>query len=244
MQEFAIIGYPLIHSFSARYFNEKFEREQMDAHYELYPLQQIDEFVALCAKHHFTGMNVTMPYKEVVIPYLTQLDRTAREIGAVNVIRFDYAEDGTMRTTGYNTDCLGFIRSMRKLLRGIERKAIVLGTGGASKAACYGLRELGIEPTLVSRDPAKGLTYAALQGHLDEYDIIVNATPLGMVPNIDACPDIPYDEINRHHICFDCIYNPEETLFLRKAKAQGATTQFGYEMLIGQAEAAWEIWGK
>lgn len=238
MYHYGIIGFPLLHSFSAKYFNEKFEREHINAEYSLYPINQ-DEWndgnkvKSLISR--LNGMNVTFPYKQAVIPYLDQLDETAKAIGAVNVI---------YKRVGYNTDCLGFIESLEPLLRPYDSEALVLGTGGASKAACYGLRKLGIEPTLVSRTPGKNsIGYSDLTSDIMEnHTIIVNCTPLGMLPDVDSCPDIPYEMITAKHLLFDCVYNPEETLFLKKGKAQGAAIQNGIEMLIGQARAAWKIW--
>lgn len=236
MRHYGIIGYPLHHSFSAKFFNEKFEREQIEAEYSLYPTPAEslpEKFEHLLST--LDGMNVTLPYKQAVIPYLDQLDETAEAIGAVNVV---------YKRVGYNTDCLGFMESIRPLLRTTDRKALVLGTGGASKAACYGLRKLGVEPTLVSRNPQPGiLGYSDLDEQLmSEYTVIVNCTPLGMYPDVDACPEIPYQLISAQHLLFDCIYNPEETLFLKRGKAQGATIRNGLEMLLGQAKAAWKIW--
>ena len=181
------------------------------------------------------GMNVTMPYKKDVIAYLDRLDETAEAIGAVNVIH---------DRVGYNTDCLGFIDSIRPLLREYDKKALVLGTGGASKAVCFGLKKLGISPTLVSRTPQEGmLGYDDLtEAVMSDYTVIVNCTPLGMAPEEDTFPPIPYEYISARHLLFDCVYNPEETLFLQKGKVQGATTRNGMEMLYGQAKAAWKIW--
>ena len=246
MRHFGIIGYPLVQSFSANYFNEKFQREGIDAEYSLKPLppspqgdeirigdeQQVQELLDT-----LDGMNVTMPYKQAIIPYLERLDETAETVGAVNVVH---------RRVGYNTDCLGFMDSIRPLLRPYDQKALVLGTGGASKAVCYGLRKLGLNPTLVSRTPKDGmLGYDQLTKEImDEYTVIVNCTPLGMYPHPEACPAIPYELITPRHLLFDCIYNPEETLFLQRGKAQGATIRNGIEMLYGQAQEAWKIWGR
>ena len=237
MRHYGIIGFPLLHSFSARYFNEKFATEKIDAEYSLYPvaeseLDQIKDYIA-----RLDGMNVTFPYKQTVIPYLTRLDETAEAIGAVNVV---------YKHVGYNTDCLGFIESIRPLLREFDHKALVLGTGGASKAACYGLRKLGVAPTLVSRHPQEGiLGYEGLDEEvMKAHTVIVNCTPLGMLPDVDSCPAIPYELITERHLLFDCVYNPEETLFLRKGKAQGATIRNGMQMLVGQAKAAWRIWNQ
>ena len=244
MRHYGIIGFPLVHSFSAKYFNEKFRREKIDAEYSLKPLppspqgEEIrigDEEQLKKLLNSLDGMNVTMPYKKAIIPYLERLDETAEAIGAVNVV---------YKRVGYNTDCLGFIDSIRPLLREGDKQALVLGTGGASKAVCYGLKKLGVTPTLVSRTPKEGmLGYEALTAEvLQEYTVIVNCTPLGMAPYIKSFPPIPYELITARHLLFDCVYNPEETVFLQKGKAQGATIRNGMEMLYGQAKAAWRIW--
>ena len=238
MRHYGIIGFPLLHSFSAKFFNEKFATERIDAEYSLYPLNK-DEWTngerLMDLLDSLDGFNVTLPYKQEVIPYLERLDETAEAIGAVNVV---------YKRVGYNTDCLGFIESMRPLVREYNQKALVLGTGGASKAVCYGLRKLGISPTLVSRTPKAGmLGYDALtQEVMDSHTIIVNCTPLGMLPDVDSCPDIPYECLSARHLLYDCVYNPEETLFLKKGKAQGCTIKNGLDMLYGQAKAAWRIW--
>ena len=236
MRHYGIIGYPLHHSFSAKYFSEKFEREGIEAEYSLYPIGTEDLRLKIeDLFHRLDGMNVTMPYKQTIIPYLDRLDETAEAVGAVNVVH---------KRVGYNTDCIGFMESIKPLLRDSDRKALVLGTGGASKAVCYGLKQLGIAPTLVSRTPKDGMIgYSDLtEGLMAEHTIIVNCTPLGMVPDTESYPPIPYELISAQHLLFDCIYNPEETVFLRKGRAQGATIQNGIEMLYGQAKAAWKIW--
>ena len=235
MRHFGIIGYPLIHSFSAKYFNEKFESEKIDAEYSLYPTENLTGERMNELMNSLDGMNVTMPYKKDVIAYLDRLDETAEAIGAVNVIH---------DRVGYNTDCLGFIDSIRPLLREYDKKALVLGTGGASKAVCFGLKKLGISPTLVSRTPQEGmLGYDDLtEAVMSDYTVIVNCTPLGMAPEEETFPPIPYEYISARHLLFDCVYNPEKTLFLQKGKVQGATTHNGMEMLYGQAKVAWKIW--
>ena len=189
MRHFGIIGFPLIHSFSAKYFNEKFEREQIEAEYSLYPIEQLTAERLNELMSSLDGMNVTMPYKKDVIPYLDRLDETAESIGAVNVIH---------NRVGYNTDCLGFMESIRPLLRDYDKKALVLGTGGASKAVCFGLKKSGVCPTLVSRTPAEGmLGYADLTEEvMNEYTVIVNCTPLGMAPEENTFPPIPYELIS------------------------------------------------
>ena len=235
MRHYGIIGFPLLHSFSAKYFNEKFATEKIDAEYSLYPLKELTEERIKELLDTLDGMNVTMPYKQVIIPYLDRLDETARAVGAVNVVH---------NKIGYNTDCIGFMDSIRPLLRKSDRKALVLGTGGASKAVCYGLSKLGVSPTLVSRTPKEDmLGYNQLTEEvMHDYTVIINCTPLGMAPEENTCPDIPYQWITARHLLFDCVYNPEETLFLHKGKAQGATIRNGMEMLTGQAKAAWKIW--
>ena len=237
MRHYGIIGFPLLHSFSAKYFNEKFAAEQIDAEYSLYPMKELTNESMQELMQSLDGFNVTLPHKQAVIPYLDGLDDTAESIGAVNVV---------YQRIGYNTDCIGFMDSLRPLLRAYDKKALVLGTGGASKAVCYGLKKLGITPTLVSRTPKEGmLAYNALNDEIMEsHTVIVNCTPLGMLPDVDSCPAIPYELITAQHLLFDCVYNPEETLFLRKGKAQGALTMNGMEMLVGQAKAAWRIWNK
>ena len=236
MRHYGIIGFPLLHSFSAKYFNEKFATEQIEAEYSLYPTGIEDLRLKIeDLLDSLDGFNVTLPYKQAIIPFLDRLDETAQAIGAVNVV---------YKRVGYNTDCLGFMESIKPLLRAYDSKALVLGTGGASKAACYGLRKLGITPTLVSRNPKEGqLGYKDLTPEImAEHTIIVNCTPLGMYPDVSSCPDIPYELISARHLLFDCVYNPEETLFLQKGKAQGATIQNGIGMLYGQAKEAWKIW--
>lgn len=237
MRHYGIIGFPLLHSFSAKYFSEKFRREKIDAEYSLYPIsegetQRIGDYV-----NRLDGMNVTMPYKQMVIAFLDRLDDTAKAVGAVNVV---------YKRVGYNTDCLGFMDSLKPLLRDFDKKALVLGTGGASKAACYGLKTLGLQPTLVSRTPKTGVIgYKDLTEEIMlSHSVIVNCTPLGMLPDVDSCPDIPYELISARHLLFDCVYNPEETLFLKKGKAQGALIRNGMDMLTGQAKAAWKIWNE
>ena len=237
MRHYGIIGFPLLHSFSAKYFNEKFATEGIDAEYSLYPMKELTSERMNELMTSLSGFNVTLPYKQAVIPFLERLDETAQAIGAVNVV---------YKHVGYNTDCLGFIESIKPLLRAYDQKALVLGTGGASKAACYGLKKLGVLPTLVSRTPKEGqLGYNDLTPEImAEYTVIVNCTPLGMLPDVDSCPPIPYEQITARHLLFDCVYNPEETLFLQKGKAQGATIQNGIDMLYGQAKEAWKIWNK
>lgn len=243
MKNFGIIGFPLKSSFSRNLFNEKFEQEKIDAYYHLCPIESIEDFPELIDSAPFSGMNVTIPYKQSVIPYLTALDETASEIGAVNVIRFEHLADGTQRTTGYNTDAIGFERSLLPLLGPQHKKALVLGTGGASKAVAYILRKNGIAFTFVSRTKADGqLTYAELTREIIEENLlIINTTPLGMYPP-ESYPDIPYEYLSDKHLLYDLVYNPAKTVFLEKGEERGAIIKNGLEMLHGQALAAWEIW--
>lgn len=243
MRKFGLIGMPLAQSFSKKYFTAKFENEGIDACYELFELQDIAEFTALKEHGGMSGMNVTIPYKEKVIPYLDELDNTAAEIGAVNVIQFTRHE-GIVKLKGYNSDAIGFDTSFSPFLKPFHRKALILGTGGASKAIDYVLRKKGVETTFVSRTPKPGmLTYSQLtQEIMTDHPVIVNSTPVGTFPKSDACPAIPYEFLTVNHLLFDVVYNPAETLFLKNGRAQGATGINGEAMLIGQAVAAWEIW--
>jgi shikimate dehydrogenase len=243
MKQFGLIGFPLGHSFSKKFFTEKFERENIDAQYDLYELENISGFEDLKAKAELCGLNVTIPHKKNIIQYLDELDDTAAQIGAVNVIKF-IRQDGKLRLKGYNSDAIGFENSIKPLLKSYHKKALILGTGGASKAIDYTLRKLGIETTFVSRTAKSGmLTYDQLNNEiLNENLVIVNASPVGTFPHSDECPNIPYQLLTDKHLLFDAVYNPAETLFLKKGKAQGAQGLNGEGMLIGQAIAAWEIW--
>ena len=245
MKQFGLIGFPLGHSFSKKFFTEKFERENIDARYDLYELQDISEFVALKDKPELSGLNVTIPYKEQVMPFLNELDETAAKIGAVNVIKFIRSQRKLV-LKGYNSDAIGFENSLKPFIQPYHKKALILGTGGASKAIDYTLRKLGIETTYVSRTAKPDiLTYSQLTAEImADYTVIVNASPVGTFPHSDECPDIPYQFLTDKHLLFDVVYNPAETLFLKKGKEQGAQGLNGEAMLIGQAVAAWEIWNE
>ena len=236
-----LIGYPLSHSFSKSYFSNKFKAMGLDDHYyENFPLQRIDELPALWERNdNLIGLNVTIPYKEAVIPYLHHLHRDADEIQAVNTIKKINHE-----FYGYNTDIYGFETSLVPLLKSYHRRALVLGTGGASKAVCFVLKSLGIEYKMVSRNPDDNqYAYHDLSKLiLEYYPLIINTTPLGMEPNTQACPDLPYEYLTPHHLLYDLIYNPPETVFLQNGKSRGAAIKNGHEMLILQAERAWQIW--
>lgn len=241
---FGLIGYPIGHSFSQKYFTEKFNRENREGFaYALFPIPAIADFPDLLKAYpNLRGLNVTIPYKEQVMPYLDELDEGAADIGAVNVIR---VEKG--KTKGYNSDVFGFEQSLLQFLGNRlpdVHQVLVLGTGGASKAVLFTLRKLGMRPILVSRESGKGdLTYAEVNETIvRECPLIVNTTPLGMSPEIRNLPNLPYAHLTPDHLLFDLIYNPEETAFLRKGKEAGAQTANGMGMLYGQAERAWEIW--
>ncbi len=247
MKKYGLIGKTLGHSFSKNYFAEKFALEGIDAVYSNYELPSIDLFPSVVADKDIVGLNVTIPYKQDVIPFLDDLSDEARAIGAVNVVRVirnEASGEGKPYLKGYNTDVIGFMNSIRPLLKEHHQKALVLGTGGASKAIVYGLKRLGIEPQLVSRSAREGvISYSDLNEQmLREYKVIVNCTPLGTFPKVDECAPIPYEYITREHLLFDLVYNPDETLFLKNGKDRGATTKNGLEMLHLQAIAAWEIW--
>lgn len=241
MKLYGLIGFPLGHSFSRRYFTEKFDREGIvDCEYRNFPIESIEEVSRLLSRPELQGFNVTIPYKQQIIPYLSALSDEARAIGAVNCVRL--GPDGPV---GYNTDAFGFRRSLLSLLGGARpERALVLGTGGASKAVGYVLGELGIPFDSVSRDSNKcRFTYGTLTADaVSDRRLIVNATPLGTYPATEGYPPIPYEGIGPGHFLFDLVYNPPLTEFLRRGAEWGAATRNGYDMLVGQAERAWEIW--
>lgn len=245
MQKYGLLGYPLGHSFSRTYFNQKFEAEKIDAQYLNFEIPNIKEIKNVLRENpELKGLNVTIPYKEQVIPYLDDLDEDAQVIGAVNVIKFTKGLFGKTKLVGYNSDIIGFKQSIDPLLKETHKKALILGTGGASKAVLQGLKQLGVASTLVSRKPKEFcITYEEITPKImEQYTVIVNTTPLGMFPNIDECPDIPYDLLTPDHLLYDLLYNPDETLFMKKGKEKGAVVKNGLEMLLLQAFAAWEIW--
>ena len=247
MKKYGLLGYPLGHSFSRNYFNQKFEAERIDAEYLNFEIPEIKEIKNVIKENpELNGLNVTIPYKEQVIPYLDDLDEDARLIGAVNVIKFSKGLFGKVKLKGYNSDIIGFKQSIEPLLKEHHRKALILGTGGASKAVFQGLKQLGVASTFVSRKAKEYcITYEEITPKImEQYTVIVNTTPLGMYPNVNACPDIPYDLLTSDHLLYDLLYNPDETLFMRKGKEKGAVVKNGLEMLLLQAFAAWEIWQK
>lgn len=240
MRKFGLIGYPLSHSFSPGFFAKKFEKEGIDdAEYKAYPLEHIESFPELFSDE-LVGINVTIPYKEKVIPFMDELSPAVQEIGALNTILF---RDG--KKIGYNTDVYGFQTSISEWCDDhLPKKALILGSGGAAKAVKYVCSALDISYKVISRSNPKW-NYGALNKELlNEHLLIVNTTPLGMYPNEDKCPDLPYQYISEKHYVYDLIYNPEKTLFLSKAEDQGAKIKNGLEMLILQAEGSWQIWNQ
>lgn len=246
MKKYGLTGFPLEHSFSPRYFNNKFRTEGIAAKYELYPVSDPQQVVTLLRDNpEIAGLNVTIPHKERIIPYLNKLHDAAAEIYAVNTIRISRSEG--LHLEGYNTDITGFEASLLPLLKGRpQMQALVLGTGGASKSIQYVLRKHSIPFRIVSRTPSEGmLTYPQLNEKIIGSSLlIINTTPLGMTPHQEAYPDLPYHAVSSNHICYDLIYNPQKTIFLRKAEKHGATIKNGLEMLEKQAEASWEIWNR
>jgi len=248
MRLFGLIGYPLAHSFSAKYFKEKFAAEGIpDAEYRLFPLENISEITSLIELHpDLQGFNITIPYKVAILPYLNKISEAAQSVGAVNCVKIE-RNTSEVKLSGYNTDVYGFKASLNPFLKPFHKKALVLGTGGASKAVCFTLKELGIEYTLVSRsDPKESiLNYSQLTEEIiTDNLLIINTTPVGTSPVVDKCPDIPYQFLGNSHLLFDLIYNPAETMFLKQGREAGATTINGSKMLELQAEKSWEIWNE
>lgn len=242
---YGLIGRPLGHSFSRDFFTKKFQTEDINAEYLNFELPDIGDVMELIVEYkELRGFNVTIPYKQQIIPYLDEIDDEARGVGAVNVVKIYRDYEGRSSLKGFNSDVYGFTESLRPLLKPCHKGALVLGTGGASKAVVYALTRLGIKVTRVSRKTGDGvITYNDLTPEVIKYNrLIVNTTPLGMYPNIEQCPDIPYDLLNSDNLCFDLVYNPAETMFMREAKQRGVTVKNGLEMLHLQAIEAWRIW--
>lgn len=243
-KRFGLLGRNINYSFSKGYFTEKFSKEHFQGHtYENFDIQDIDAFIELKENNpDLSGLNVTIPYKEVVIPFLDKLSKNATQIGAVNTIKF--TKKGKLK--GYNTDYYGFKKSLEPLLQPHHKKALILGTGGASKGVAFALDQLDIAYTFVSRGGKENcIDYSLINATtFDNFQIIINCTPVGTSPNVDLFPLIPYEYFTEKHIAYDLIYNPAETQFLSKAKAQGAQIKNGLDMLIFQAEKAWKIWNK
>lgn len=244
MDKYGLIGYPLGHSFSKNYFNEKFENENIDAQYLNFEIPTIDSLPEVLAINpELKGLNVTIPYKEKVISFLDTVSPEARAIGAVNVIRVEHKGDKTIMK-GYNSDVIGFTKSIEPLLERFHKKALILGTGGASKAINYGLKSLGLETVFVSRyERPNTIQYKQITPDvIKEYNVIVNCTPCGMYPHIEECPELPYEAMDNKNLLYDLIYNPDETLFMKKGAEHGATVKNGLEMLLLQAFANWKFW--
>ncbi|MCY7356565.1 MAG: shikimate dehydrogenase [Rudanella sp.] len=259
MKKFGLIGYPLTHSFSKKYFAEKFALDGIsDCQYDLYEMADVSENLpALLEMPGLRGLNVTIPHKQAVLPFLSRLDSSAEKVGAVNVIRVE----ADRSLTGFNSDYYGFRQSLeewflkeeggkqergshpRSVSSQTALKALILGTGGASKAVVAALNDLGISHKMVSRTKtADTLTYDELPGQLADYKLIVNCSPVGTYPRVDEAPALPYEELTAHHWLYDLVYNPAETLFMRRGLKRGAHVLNGHQMLVLQAEKAWEIW--
>lgn len=243
MNTYGLIGYPLGHSFSQRFFTQKFEEEQIEAQYLNFELEDLTTIKELLKDKTIKGLNVTIPYKKDIFTYLDEVSDEVKAIGAVNVIKL-IRENNQLKLVGYNSDIFGFKGSIRPLLKPFHQKALVLGTGGASNAIKVGLSQLGITTQSVSRTKQDDtITYNEITKEvLAEYNVIINCTPLGTYPNIEGAPDIPYQHLSTQHLLYDLVYNPAETSFLRQGRVQGATTKNGLEMLYLQAIKAWEIW--
>lgn len=244
MDKYGLIGYPLGHSFSVSYFNEKFENEGIDAVYTNYEISSIEGLPEVLDRNpELKGLNVTIPYKEKVMKYLDEISPEAEAIGAVNVIRITHKGD-KLYLKGFNSDVIGFTQSIEPLLEPSQKKALILGTGGAAKAINFGLKSLSMETLFVSRTQKAGqLTYDEVTPDIvKEYNVIVNCTPVGMYPHADECPQLPYEAMDAHTLLYDLIYNPDETLFLKRGKRYGATVKNGLEMLLLQAFASWKFW--
>lgn len=244
MDKYGLIGYPLVHSFSISYFNQKFIDEKIDAVYENFEIPTIDLLPEVIDSNpDLRGLNVTIPYKQKVMPFLDAISQEAMVIGAVNVIKVT-REGGKSRLKGYNSDVIGFTKSIESMLEKFHKKALILGTGGASKAVDYGLKSLGLETVFVSRYQRPGtIQYEDITPDIiKEYNVIVNCTPCGMYPHTEECPKLPYEAMDNRTILYDLIYNPDTTLFMKKGAEHGANTKNGLEMLLLQAFASWDFW--
>src|SRR5690625_2805653 len=245
MKQLGLIGHPLTHSFSKKYYDKKFEKEGINGYlYKLFDLETIEEFSELLKNKSLIGVNVTIPYKKEVIPFLDKIDEEANSIQAVNCIRIE-RKAGTPYLTGFNTDIIGFKNSLTPLLKPVHASALILGNGGAAQAVKKALSDLNIHFNIISRNPKSSGQFAyheidkkMMQDNL----LVINCSPLGTFPEIEKMPYIPYQYITKDHLFYDLIYNPEETKFLEAARKAGALTKNGYEMLVLQAEENWKIW--
>ena len=248
MKKYGIIGWPLAQSASPAFFNRKFATEGIDAQYIPFEIESCDELPRILEENpELQGFNVTIPHKIAVMQHLEGMSDEAKGINAVNVVKVRRDADGRPHLQGYNSDVIGFARSIKPLLHERHKKALILGTGGASKAIAYALGKLGLEYRFVSRKASENaIAYSDITPEImQSHTVIVNCTPLGMVGHgVDRCPDIPYAMLNESHLLYDIVYNPENTLFLQKGAAQGAVTKSGYEMWYLQALASWEIWNQ
>lgn len=244
MDKYGLIGYPLGHLFSINYFNQRFADEGVNAKYMNFEIPTIDDLAeVLDSNPELKGLNVTIPYKQKVMEYLDSISPEARAIGAVNVIRVTHVGN-EIKLKGFNSDVIGFTQSIEPMLEECHKKALILGTGGASKAIDYGLKSLGLETVFVSRyRRPETICYEDVTPEvIKEYNVIVNCTPLGMFPKTEECPNLPYEAMDEHTILYDLIYNPDETLFMKKGAERGANVKNGLEMLLLQAFASWEFW--
>ncbi|MDO5572091.1 MAG: shikimate dehydrogenase [Bacteroidales bacterium] len=244
MEQYGLLGHPLSHSFSKKFFTEKFENEVIDAKYDNFDLDNLDNiYTDLLKKDNLKGFNVTIPYKKEIIKFLDDIDDTAKEIGAVNVVKVTKNQD-KLHLKGYNSDVVGFMNSIKPMIKPFHKKALILGTGGASLAVKCGLEKLGIETMFVSRTPSAGMiSYEQITKEiLQDYSLIVNCTPLGTFPKVEGKPDLPYEFISETNLLYDLVYNPELTTFLNEGKKRGAAIKNGNEMLILQAIESWKIW--
>jgi len=239
MRKFAVVGFPVKHSFSPAYFEDKFGKESIsDASYTAIEVADISDIKQVVKTHNLAGFNVTIPHKQTILPFLDSMSEAAKVIGAVNTVT---VRDGKLH--GDNTDYIGFRKSIRSLLRGGFQSALIFGTGGSSAAVKYALNQLGVLCSSVSRGKDGDYSYLDLDEEtLRENSLLINTTPLGMSPKLDECVDIPYEFLTKRHLCIDLIYTPAETLFLQKASGQGARVKNGLEMLQIQADEAWKIW--
>jgi len=245
MRKYGLIGFPLGHSFSQKYFTEKFARERIpDCSYENFPIDSLDRFPELIRENpDLCGINVTIPHKTNILKYVNVMDPAVIEIGAANVLKIKRIE-GKSQIYGYNSDVTGICDSVKPFISGKCKNALILGTGGSSRAVAYTMKKLGLRISFVSRKRGPGLiSYRDITSTLlDKTDIIINTTPLGMFPDITSCPEIDFDLLNENHILFDLVYNPEMTPFLKKGEERGCKIITGLKMLYSQAERSWEIW--
>lgn len=243
---YGLVGYPLGHSFSQRYFMEKFERERLNARYLNFEIEDISRITEILAIKDLKGFNVTIPYKQAFIPYLHSISPIASKAGAVNVVKVIREPDGSCRLHGFNSDCGGFLSDIQPLIRPLHRKALILGHGGAAKAVHTALGAIGIGATYVTRRPMPGsIMFSELTEQLvAEHKLIIQCTPLGMYPDVDTFPPMPYRAIGPDHLCYDVVYNPSPTQFLKLCAARGAEIRGGEGMLLGQADLAWNIWNE